>query len=157
MNTYALHDYRERLSATLSTTIALRRSLSGSMNTIKQRLAHVRDCAGVSQAEMVTWLKAAGLRISLRTWQNYEQGTCEPNSRVLVALFRLGISPAWILTGAGSELVASPRPADALDRERMATAIEATAEGLKNIQRTLPPKLYAQLALAAYDLIGGEC
>jgi len=150
MNTDTLQHCRDRLRAELTNTIAERRAAM--LDTIGQRLAHVRSCAGERQD---VW--AARLGITLRTWQNYEQGHTSPNAYALTTLYRLGINPTWVLTGTGTVLMDAPRPADKLDRERMATAIEATAEGLKNIQRTLSPKLYAQLALAAYDLIGKEC
>jgi len=150
MKINTLQDRRARLRAALTTTFVEHR-LSG-LDSVRQRLSHVRGCAGLSQEVMASWLG-----IGLKSWQNYEYGNRSPNVRTLTALWQLGINPTWVLTGAGSVLEAEPCPVDELDRERMATAIEATAEGLKNIQRTLSPKLYAQLALAAYDLIGREC
>jgi len=150
MTTETLQDRRAKLCAVLATTVAQRR-LSG-LDSVRQRLSHVRDCAGLSQGVMASWLG-----IALKSWQNYERGNRSPNTRTLTALWQLGINPTWILTGTESVLVNAPRPVGELDRERMATAIEATAEGLKRIQRTLSPALYAQLALAAYDLMDGEC
>jgi len=98
MNMETLQDCRARLRAVLSASIAEQRRAAG-LATIGQRLAHVRDCAGESQA---VWAERVGL--SLRGWQNYEQDSRSPKAITLMKLYELGINLIWLLTGTGSVL-----------------------------------------------------
>jgi len=91
---------RKRLRTALATVLYARDTGESTPTLIGQRLAHVRDCANVSQHAM-----AQHLGIALRTWQTYEKGDVAPTGRALTGLLELGINPAWILTGTGAVLV----------------------------------------------------
>jgi len=73
---------------------------------VGRRLAHVRGCAGVNQTSM-----ARHLGVSLKCWQNYEQGKRMPQAEALVMMLHaLDINPTWILTGTGTVLLGDGIP-----------------------------------------------
>jgi len=91
---------RESMRAALATMLYERDAGDSTPAAIGRRLAHVRDCAGIKQTAL-----ARRLGTTYGSWCNYERGRMAPNASTLTALYRLGINPAWVLTGAGSVLV----------------------------------------------------
>ncbi|REF69739.1 MULTISPECIES: helix-turn-helix domain-containing protein [Paracoccus] len=89
---------------------------------------------------------------------NYESGKRQPDASYLAAIAAAGADVLYILTGERRSGLPAPT-ANQLPprlRERLATAIEAIEEGLAATNRTAPPAVKAQLALAAYDILASQ-
>lgn len=85
-------------------------------------------------------------------------GGAEPSTLRLVAIAdAAGVNIAWLAAGRGPKKgSATPAPAEPtqpLDVARLTRAIAAVQEGLQAINRTLAPQKYAELVLAAYELL----
>ncbi len=93
----------------------------------------------------------------LPSLKNYEASQRIPGGEAIAALMHAGISANWLLTGEGPMLMADhlagAETPGALDRERMAMAVEALEEVLLEAGRTMAPAKKAQVLLAAYDLL----
>ena len=119
-----------------------------SVSTLGERIGVARDRAGLSEEEL-----AARLAVQRRTVDAWEGDGAEPRANTLAMLAGvLGVSPAWLLSGAG-EGVSSPdaageAPDDRALRLRLATELrEAVAV------QALVQKRIARIAdaLAAID------
>ena len=67
------------------------------MEAMKDRLKTLRELVGKDQKDM-----ADALKISFRSWQDYELGKSVPGGKVFEALAFLGYNVNWVLTGEGS-------------------------------------------------------
>lgn len=65
--------------------------------TLAERLKTIRELAGNDQKTM-----AEQLKISFRSWQDYELGKSVPGGKVFEALAKLGFNANWLLTGEGA-------------------------------------------------------
>lgn len=65
-------------------------------NTLSERMSTARNDLGKSQKEL-----AAILKISTKSWQDYELGKSIPGGKVFESLVRLGFNANWLLTGEG--------------------------------------------------------
>jgi len=94
-----------------------------------ERVKNARDYFSLSQAEM-----ADRVRISLRAYQNYERGEREVPLALVHALYEeFKIDPIWLLTGAGSMILADNHR-NRLDQkllDRVVDAVEKFEAGLK--------------------------
>ena len=63
---------------------------------LSYRLKAMRKTLNKSQKEM-----ARTLDLSLRTWQNYEEGIHDPSWKVVASIAEMGFSVDWLLTGVG--------------------------------------------------------
>ncbi|MBN8715900.1 MAG: helix-turn-helix domain-containing protein [Pseudomonadota bacterium] len=98
------------------------------LRTIGQRLAYIRASIGGSQADM-----AGRIGVALRTWQNYEQDRRSPDAQALVALFRLGWSPTWVLTGMEAACTGEPGTTAGQDGQGLMVSHELAEEALRGL------------------------
>lgn len=131
------------------------------MSSIGERLRSERSRIGLTQAQM-----AERLGVSLRTQLAWEKGDSTPNAEHLALAAQAGADVQFVVSGLAeieeirtSKVVAREptsvygRGPPVPDRQRLARALAAVAEGLAGSERTLPPERYADLVLATYDLI----
>ncbi|MFN7136326.1 MAG: helix-turn-helix domain-containing protein [Thermomonas sp.] len=98
------------------------------LRTIGRRLAYIRASVGGSQADM-----AGRIGVALRTWQNYEQDRRSPDAQALVALFRLGWSPTWVLTGMEAACIGEPGTPAGQDGQGLMVSHELAEEALRGL------------------------
>jgi len=97
------------------------------LRAIGKRLSHIRTSLGETQAEI-----ADSIGVSLRTWQNYEQSRSPPDAATLTALYYLGFSPIWILTGKEkAEVPQGLNASHAVDGKTLMVAYELAEEALR--------------------------
>ena len=122
------------------------------MTALNSRLKAWRESKRLTQDHA-----AALLGFPVRTYQKYELGSSAPGAGAMEAFVTAGgINANWLLTGEGPMLLGDLQAAGwsgALDRERMAMAVEALEEVLIEANRTMAPAKKAQVLLAAYDLL----
>lgn len=145
---------------------------------IGARMRAARGALGLSQEGL-----ANAVGGSKRGIQNNEALKSVPGGEILCGLIALGINANWLLSGAGSMLLAdtqaqtislreaalidtarfgaaqsdtSAPPASALDPARLRLAIETVEEGLAATQRTMTPEKKAELVTAVYDLFADD-
>ena len=89
--------------------------------------------------------------------KKYEQDRTVPGGDALAAFAKTGVNLNWLLTGEGEMRAgaasAPAKPAQPLDRELLAAAVQGVQEGLHAIKRTLSPEKHAELILASYELL----
>lgn len=115
---------------------------------LKDRLAEV-----IGDESQASFGRRCGIGESLL--RKYLAGT-QPGADKLQALAEAGgVNIEWLVTGRGPKKgnLPSPGAPNAYDLERLSRAIEAVQEGLQAVRRTLPPPKYAQLVMAAYELL----
>jgi transcriptional regulator with XRE-family HTH domain len=90
------------------------------------------------------------------TLRKYLGGADPSTSRLVAIADTTNVSLEWLAAGRGpKERRAAPPPAPhPIDLDRLRETLWAVEEGLRNIRRTLPPDKYAQLVVAAYNLMG---
>lgn len=92
--------------------------------------------------------------VPLQSIKGYESGTRLPGAEALAGIASTGANINWLLTGEGPmRAVAAGAPADLSDNARLQATIEAVEEGLRSINRKLPPDKYAELVAVAYTLM----
>lgn len=134
----------------------LRKYLAGAQPST-DRLVAIADAGNVR----IAWL-AAG-RGPMKGSDEHPPTSAEPGKLSdlfkpgldhLIAVCRAGnISLDWIATGEGPVHLQAHSPVTFSDPVRLRLAIEAVEEGLRAIGRALPPDKYAQLVVAAYQLM----
>ena len=91
------------------------------------------------------------------TLRNYLAGA-DPSRKRLIAMAEAGaVSLEWLATGRGDRHrrpEASASGVNLADQALLTLAVEAVTEGLASIGRTMPPRRYAELVCAAYQLMG---
>lgn len=122
------------------------------MTTLNSRLRAWREAKRLRQDDA-----ASLLGVPTGTYQKYEMGIRAPGAAAIEAFVTAGgINANWLLTGEGPMLLGDLQAAGwsgALDRQRMAMAVEALEEVLLEAGRTMAPAKKAKVLLAAYDLL----
>ena len=122
------------------------------MSALNSRLKAWREEKKLNQAQAANLLG-----VPVATFIKWEVGTRAPGAAAMEAFVTAGgINANWLLTGEGPMLLGDLQAAGwsgALDRERMAMAVEALEEVLLEAGRTMAPAKKAQVLLAAYDLL----
>lgn len=85
-----------------------------------------------------------------------------PNSINLVAIAdTANVNIEWLAAGRGpkqrgamAQPALAPQPTQSLDEQLLARSIGAVEEGLRAVDRSLPPDKHAKLIQAAYNLLG---
>lgn len=89
---------------------------------------------------------------------NYESGKRSPDAEYLAAIANSGVDVLYILTGEHRSSVPLPEAIQlpARLRERLIAAISAVEAGLEAVNRIAPPKVKAELIMAAYDILSRD-
>ncbi len=89
---------------------------------------------------------------------NYESGKRLPDADYLSKVASVDVDVLYLLTGERRSGLPAPtaQQLPARLRERLTDAIEAIEEGLEAIDRTAPPRVKAELVLAAYDILASQ-
>jgi hypothetical protein len=91
------------------------------------------------------------------TLRNYLGGADPSRQRVIAIARTANVNFAWLATGEGlkkgSAAPAPAAPTPPLNTELLQAAVEGVQEGLRRINRTVPPDRHAQLIAAAYELL----
>ncbi len=135
--------------------------IRGQESELSARLLEVADdqfAQGVSRTEFA---RRCGL--SEAAFRKYLGGTQPSADRLVTIADTAGVNVLWLAAGRGPKKGAAPSqvqqqtiqpaPAPALNPELLQAAIEGVAEGLRRINRTVPPDKHAQLIAAAYELL----
>ncbi len=119
-----------------------------SVSTLGERIGVARDRAGLTEGEL-----AARLAVQRRTIDAWEGDGAEPRANMLTMLAGvLGVSPAWLLSGAGDG-VSAPEDAEAiLDDRALRLQLAAELREAVAVQAALQKRI-ARIAdaLAAID------
>lgn len=95
--------------------------------------------------------------------RTYLRGSIPGADKLVQLADAAGVNVDWLASGRGPKrggLVVQEPPAawasqpQAVDIERLRKALEAVQTGLQAVKRTLPPSKYADLVVAAYELMG---
>lgn len=97
------------------------------------------------------------------TLRNY-LGGADPSCQRVIAMARAAnVNIAWLATGEGpkkgaviplqANFPAPSQPPPLLNIELLTAAVEGVQEGLRRINRTVPPDKHAQLIVASYELL----
>lgn len=112
------------------------------MHNFQGRLKEARERLGLSQQAL-----AQRLDISLRSQQNYEAGTRQPDAAYLTALAAAGADVLYILTGQPSEETDTNA---GFDGELLAQVVEGVELLLKKKGKVLSPTKKAQVIVMLY-------
>lgn len=91
------------------------------------------------------------------TLRSYLNGTLPVIDKAISIADAANVNIEWLATGRGPKMrgsVAQPEPAQALDEQLLARSIGAVEDGLRAVDRSLPPDKHAKLIQAAYNLLG---
>lgn len=117
---------------------------------IGERLRLFREMKKMSQVQM-----AAALDATTRGLQNNELNISLPNSKMLIALYALGMNINWLLSGKGPMLLADAQPIldapMAVDAENLGHAIAAVEQIAAARCLTLSPSKRGKLASLVYQ------
>lgn len=115
-------------------------------SSVHLRLAHARKHFGLSQRGL-----ADKLGISVRSYQNYEQGEREVQSSVICALWqRLEVQPVWLLTGEGA-MLGELEPTQRLDQTLLDEVVDAVERFEEQLGKRLLARHKARLVGLLYE------
>ena len=112
---------------------------------MKDRIRQIRESIGITQETM-----SQRLGLGDSTWQKYELGISQPNSKALIAISDLGFSIDWILTGEG-EMRRDAKTVDQVDSQLLGRCAEAVGRLYKELNIHLQEKELGEMAAEAYD------
>lgn len=119
-----------------------------------ERLRMIREDRGVTQKEISLLIK-----VSSRTWQNYEEGSSRPGMDICEKIVRLGYSANWLLTGEGSmhsDMACDALAAGFFNRDLMVELIGCVERALTELKVELAPEAKAALIVRLYDIYAEE-
>lgn len=111
---------------------------------IGSRLAELRAHLGKTQVEM-----ARAIKVSPRTYQNYERGEREVSATAVLSIYRaFDVDPIWLLGGEpGVQKVRQPE----LDIDLLQIILEEIERKLEAMKKQLTPSKKARLTALLYD------
>lgn len=118
--------------------------------SIGERLKRIRESRSLSQAD---W--SLEVDVGLATLKKIELDGNVPSGETLLKYARLGFSPGWILTGAGSmylDQVGQPA-GEAIDREIMGRVVDSIVRLYRELSISLSPIDLGRLSAEKYDEI----
>lgn len=105
-----------------------------SVSTLGERISVAREQAGLTEEELATHLA-----VQRRTIDAWEGDGAEPRSNMLAMLAGvLGVSPAWLLTGAGDGVSA---PEASLDHRALRLRLAAELRDAVEVQVTVQKRI----------------
>ena len=114
---------------------------SGSADTLGGRIVYAREAQGLTTSQL-----ARRMGIKTDTLQGWESDRAEPRSnRLLTLAGMLGVSPTWLLTGAGEA------PVDALTKTEMMHIRESVVRMREQVLTLVDELEQLQQRLESYE------
>jgi len=119
-----------------------------SVSTLGERISVARDRAGLSEEELAT-----RLAVQRRTVDAWEVDGAEPRANMLNMLAgMLGVTPAWLLSGAGDGVSSPDEPTEDMDHRALRLRLAAELREAVEVQIHLQKRITRIAdALAAID------